>query len=408
MPPPIAPTPAPSNDFADRPGWLVPLTLGLVGVFAFLQVYSVQSILPDLRRDLNASVVEIGTAVGATVLAVALISPLMGMVSDALGRKWLVVTSVFALGLPTAAMMGVDTVQGLTVLRFVQGLAVPGVTAVTIAYIGEEFRGATMARVMAVYITGSVLGGFLGRFLLGHLTEAMGWRAGFGVLATLNLLGGVLILRVLPASRHFVPGTRLAEAVRMLTSLLHNAGLQTACALGFTVLFAQVGMFTYVNFHLAAAPYHFSAAQLANVFAVYLVGVVVTPLAGWLIPRLGARRTILLSVGLSALGVALTLLPTALGIVAALTLASCGTFITQSATVSFIAYRVTHGRSLASGLYYTAYYGGGFAGAWMGGLAYAGGGWLATVALLMGTQLLGWAIAWRYMPPPLAGAPGPP
>ena len=384
---------ASATDYNDRPGPLLLLTIALAGVFAFLQVYSVQSILPDLQRDLGASVVEIGRAVGATVLAVALVSPLMGMVSDALGRKALVVASVFVLALPTAAMIGVHTAHGLTVWRFVQGLAVPGVTVVAIAYIGEEFRAAAMVRVMTLYITGSVLGGFLGRFLLGHLTDYMSWRAAFGVMAALNVAGGVLVWRVLPPSRHFVADRQVASALATLTSLLRHPALQAAGALGFTALFAQVGMFTFVNFHLAAAPYRFSPADLANVFAVYLLGVVVTPLAGRWIPRLGARRTILLSVGLSALGVLLTLLA----------LASCGTFITQSATLSFIAYRIDHGRSLASGLYYTAYYAGGFCGAWLGGMAYAQGGWPGTVALLLATQALGWWVAWRFMAPPPAG-----
>lgn len=404
---PAAQNPASACDFNDRPGPLLLATLALVGVFAFLQVYSVQSILPELQRDLGASVVEIGSAVGATVLAVALVSPLMGMLSDALGRKWLVVASVLLLALPSLLMMGVGTVRGLTVLRFLQGLAVPGVTVVTLAYIGEEFRRAALARVMAVYVTGNVLGGFLGRFLLGHLTELMGWRPAFGVLAALNLAGAVLVWRVLPASRHFRANARLGAALGTLLALLRNPALQAACALGFTVLFAQVGMFTYVNFHLAAAPYHFGPAALANVFAVYLVGVLVTPLAGRLIPRFTARRTLLASVLVSVLGVLLTLLPSAGGIVLALTLASCGTFITQSATVSYIAYRVTEGRSLASGLYYTAYYTGGFCGAWIGGFAYHHGGWPGTVALLAATQVLGWLVAWRFIAaPPAAPRPG--
>lgn len=394
----------PPHAYNDYPGPLLLLTIALVGVFAFLQVYSVQSILPELQRDLQATVVEIGQAVGATVLAVALVSPLMGMVSDALGRKALVVGSVFALALPTAAMMGVQTVHGLTLWRFVQGLAVPGVTVVAVAYIGEEFRGAAMVRVMTLYITGSVLGGFLGRFLLGHLAEHMSWRAAFGVMALLNGAGAVLMWRVLPRSSHFVANRQFASALATLGELMRHPALQAAGALGFTTLFAQVGMFTFVNLHLAAAPYDFSPANLANVFAVYLIGVVVTPLAGRWISRLGARRTILLSVALSALGVLLTLLPSVTGIVAALAMASCGTFITQSATLSFIAYRIDHGRSLASGLYYTAYYAGGFTGAWLGGYAYAQGGWTGTVALLLATQALGWVVAWRFIPAPPAPA----
>jgi len=85
-------------------------------------------------------------------------------------------------------------------------------------------------------------------------------------------------------------------------------------------------------------------------------------------------------------------------IVLALAVAACGVFVTQSATMSFIAHRVTSGRSLASGLYYGAYYCGGFAGAWGGGIAYTWGGWPGTVAALVAVQAVGWLIAWRFMP----------
>lgn len=398
------PVPAPSAEFNDRPGLLLKLTMGLVGVFAFIQVYSIQSILPQLQRDLNASVVEIGSSVGMTVLAVALISPFVGMLSDAIGRKWLIIGSVFALAIPTALMPLVETVHGLLVLRFLQGLAVPGVSVVAIAYIGEEFRGSTMVRIVTLYVSGSVLGGFLGRFILGHLTEYMAWQSAFGVMAVLNLAGAVIVWRGLPDSRHFVANARFRSSMATLGQLLHNPALQTACALGFAVLFAQIGLFTFINLHLAAEPYHFSPGQLANIFAVYLLGVAVTPLAGRIIPRIGVRRAVLSMLAVSACGVMLTLAQPSWAIVVALAIAACGTFITQSATMSFIAYRITQGRSLASGLYYSAYYCGGFTGAWLCGVAYAWGGWAGTVAVLLAAQALGGLIVWRFMPGPPAAA----
>ena len=51
----------------DRPQPLLLLAISLIGVFAFLQVYSVQAVLPILMHDLQASEVQVGLAVGATV-----------------------------------------------------------------------------------------------------------------------------------------------------------------------------------------------------------------------------------------------------------------------------------------------------------------------------------------------------
>ena len=72
---------------------------------------------------------------------------------------------------------------------------------------------------------------------------------------------------------------------------------------------------------------------------------------------------------------------------------SSGVFITQSATIGYIATNVSEGRSLASGLYYMGYYAGGTAGAWACGLAYAYGEWSATVTLLVVVQIIALLIA---------------
>ena len=380
------------------PGPLLLLTVALIGVFAFLQVYSVQAILPLLLRDFGATVVQGGHIVGATVLAVALVSPFMGLLSDAIGRKRLIVGSVFFLGLATAAICGASSIGQMVVLRFLQGLAVPGISVVLIAYLGEEWRGRGMARAMSFYVAGTVLGGFLGRFLLGHLSEWMPWRHAFLVLAVPNILGAMLVARVLPASRHFVPNPDASAGLHMLLQHLRNRSVLAACALGMCVLFSLVGCFTFINLHLADAPYRLSTAQLGNVFAVYLLGVLITPLTGRLLPRLGFRRTMLLALGLSLCGLLLTLQPVVSGIIAGLAVMSSGVFITQSATISFVASRVEKSRSLASGLYYMAYYCGGFIGAWVCGLAYVRGQWSATVAALLCAQVLGLLIVWQWMP----------
>lgn len=389
-------------EYNEKPSLWLKLTIALLGLFAFIQVYSVQSILPQLQQDLNASVVEIGNAVGMTVLAVALISPFTGMLSDAVGRKWLIVLSVFLLAVPTALMVQVESISGLLTLRFLQGLAVPGVTVVAVAYIGEEFKPPVLFRLVTIYVSGCVMGGFLGRFLLGHLVEYMSWRHAFAIMAVLNLAGAVAILKGLPKSKNFVANHNVKSSLVTLGQLLCNPALQAACALGFTVLFALVAEFTYINLHLAAEPYNFSSGDLANIFTVYLLGVVITPMAGRIIPKIGARRTILLAVAISACGILFTLVNPAWGIIIAIAASACGVFITQSATMSFIAYRVTYGRSQASGLYYSAYYCGGFVGAWVCGFAYEFGHWPATVAVLVAMLCVGWFIAWRFMPNPVA------
>lgn len=373
------------------------LAVFVIGMFAFIQVYSLQAILPILMQEFHATPDEIGFTVGATVLAVALMSPFMGMLSDAIGRKNVIVASLLFLMLPTAVMGFVPSLNLMNVCRFLQGLAVPGITVVLIAYIGEEFSGRDMTKLMSLYVAGTVLGGFSGRFILGHLTEIMTWQQAFWVMAAMMVVGVALAITQLPASKNFVPNRQLKPVLQGLWSHLHNRYVLSAMLLGACVLFSLVGCFTFINLHLAIEPYNLNSSQLANVFMVYLIGMVITPLSTKILTRFGAKKTALMAVSVSIVGVLGTLFDSLWAIVAALAVMSSGVFITQSATISYIAKNVTQNRSLASGLYYMGYYAGGTIGASVCGLAYAHGQWLATVFTLLAVQVFALLVAFGVM-----------
>lgn len=375
------------------PSWVLKLTIGLIGMFAFLQVYSIQAILPVLMMDFTATEVQAGMIVGATILAIAIMSPFLGMLSDAVGRKSFIVGALLFLAIPTALIAQSPNIGWMGMWRFMQGLSVPGITVVTIAYIGEEFEGRALTELMSFYVSGSVLGGFMGRFLLGHLHELIGWRAGYYVMAGMTLIGALWVGKMLPASRHFIANPKFRSAMQTLGEHLVNRYVVTSCLLGACVLFSLVGCFTFINLHLADTPYELSTGALANIFAVYLIGVVITPLSTTLLRRFGSARTVRVAVIISMFGVLLTLVTPLWGIVLGLAIMSSGVFITQAATISYIAVNVKKGRSLASGLYYMGYYAGGTMGAWLCGIAYARGQWSLTVWLLLFVQVLALLVA---------------
>ena len=364
------------------------ITVLITGALAFVQVYSIQSILPVLMQEYHVSAAAVGSTVGATIFAVSIMSPFMGMISDALGRKRFIVGSILFIAVPTILLAFSHSIEMLWWLRFAQGLAVPGITVVLLAYIGEEFSGAERVKLMTFFVSGTVLGGFLGRFILGYLTEFMSWRHGFMVMGMVSLLGAFMVWYNLPKSAKFVAKPQIHTAMITLWNHLHNRHILAACALGFCVLFSLVGCFTYINLYLDRPPYSLSSAQLADIFAVYLIGMIITPLSARLIVRFGTNFTVLLAMSMSIIGMLMTLLHPLWLIVLALAFMSSGIFITQSATISYISSNVSEGRSLASGLYYMIYYAGGFTGSWLCGHAFEEGGWFMTTVTLVAVQLL--------------------
>ena len=382
-----------ANHSLNKPSLVLKLTISLIGVFAFLQVYSIQAILPVLIVEFGATEVQAGMVVGATILAIAIMSPFLGMLSDAVGRKSFVVGALVFLTLPTALIAQSPDIEWIALWRFTQGLSVPGITVVIIAYIGEEFEGQSITELMSFYVSGAVLGGFMGRFLLGHLHEFFGWRNAYYVLTVLTILSALWVAKTLPKSKHFEANPNFRSIIKTLSAHLVNRYVVTACLLGACVLFSLVGCFTFINLYLADSPYDLGTGALANIFAVYLIGVIITPFSTILLRRFGSARTIIVAVIVSMTGVLLTLATPLCIIVIGLGIMSSGVFVTQSATISYIAVNVKQGRSLASGLYYLFYYTGGTLGAWLCGLAYAYGQWRLTVWLLLFVQVLALLIA---------------
>ncbi|MDR1162909.1 MAG: MFS transporter [Candidatus Accumulibacter sp.] len=367
----------------------------LTGFFGFLNIYSAQSILPLIIETFHATPVQAGITVGATIFAIALLSPFIGMLSDAIGRKSLLCASFFMLAVPTALIPTVSDLRTVIVLRFLQGLFVPGIIVVILAYIAEEFDKDMVPRMSSIYMGGSVMGGFSGRFITGHLAHLVGWQNAFFTLAVSILVGALLMVFFLPPSRNFTPNRNFMGALKIFAKHIRNARLIAACSVGFCVLFSLVGVFTYVNLPLVRPPYNLSVAAIANIFCVYLVGVVITPISGRFIARFGFRRVLLCALFISMSGAFLTLASPLLLIIAGLIVCSSGVFVCQSTTISFIADSVDEGRSLASGLYFMSYYGGGAAGSWVAGVAYENlGGWPGSVATVVAVQCIAAAIAW--------------
>jgi MFS transporter, YNFM family, putative membrane transport protein len=363
-------------------------TMALVGFCAFLNLYMTQPLLPMLRALFNVSAKEASMTVSASVLAVAIASPVMGMISDAFGRKKIIVLSLLGLSVFTTLGAAASTLHMLILIRFFQGLFIPGVVATTIAYITEESAAGAMSTTMAVYVTGTVVGGFCGRFICGLSASHFGWRSPFLILGGLTFLGSLSVQHYLPLAKNFKRQTDPAESLRSLWMHLHNPQLLAIYAVAFHVLFSFVGAFTYIIFYLAAPPFHLKSAALGSLFFVYLIGAVITPSSGKLIDRIGNRKTISMAVLFSSLGLSLTLIGNLWIVITGLGLFCTGVFICQASCSGQVGKAAKTARSSAAGLYVSVYYAGGGVGGVLLGYVWEWGGWPACVTTIVALEIL--------------------
>jgi YNFM family putative membrane transporter len=364
------------------------IAIMLAGVCTFLNVYCTQPLLPLLRHVFSASELQVSLTVAATIIGVALAAPFTGLIAERRGRKKVIVPSLFLLTLPTALAGTSASLTQLIFWRFAQGIFVPGIIAVMLAYINEEWAGRGVGRAMSSYITGTVIGGFLGRFISGVVATHVNWRASFFIIAALNLTGAILVRSWLPLATKFVKAEHLRQAFSDMARHFRNPHLLANFGMGFMVLFSLVGCFTYANFYLAAAPFHLNAAQLGSIFFVYLLGVVVTPQSGRLLDRFGFRSVAFLYCGMMIAGLLLTLAKSLALVITGLAIFSSGVFVAQAAASVQTGTIAGRARSSAAGLYVTFYYLGGSIGSILTDYFWQWRRWPGCVALLGITSLI--------------------
>jgi len=168
---------------------------------------------------------------------------------------------------------------------------------------------------------------------------------------------------------------------------LKNPPLRASFAIGFCILFAFIGTFTYVNFVLVQPPFGIGAMMLGFVYFVFLPAIATTPLASRAVKRFGTRMAFWGALAAAGLGLPLLVLPNLPSVLIGMVLVGVGTFFAQACATGFVGRAAASDRGAASGLYLACYYFGGLAGAAILGQIFDRFGWTACVAGV-GTSLI--------------------
>jgi YNFM family putative membrane transporter len=386
------------------------LALFSAGFATFGLLYCVQPLMPEFSREygINEATSALSLSLSTGVLAFAML--FMGGVSDALGRKSVMVVSLLSSALLVLLSTRVHGWPSLLALRMLLGLTLSGVPVVAMTYLAEEMHHDSIGLGMGLYISGNAIGGMSGRLIAGVLADFFGWRIGMGTVALVGLLAGLLFWRSLPPSRHFVARPlRLRSLFGRFVGLFRDPGLPWLFAEGFLLLGAFVTVYNYLGYRLLAPPYNLSQAVVGLVFSIYLIGTFSSTWMGHLAGRLGRRKVLWTAFALMLAGVLLTAASALPLILLGIVAITFGFFGGHSIVSSWVGRRAGAAKAQGSSMYLFSYYmGSSIAGA-SGGLFYAAHGWNGVVGFVGVLVLGGLLIAWRlYRLPPLEGVPTPP
>lgn len=376
----------------------VTLALFSAGLATFAQLYCVQPILPMLSHqfDVTPAMSSVSLSISTACMAIGLL--ITGPISDAIGRKPMMVGALVLAAVCTVASAMMTSWGGILVMRALLGLSLSGLAAVAMTYLSEEMHPGVLAFSMGLYISGNSIGGMSGRLLTGVITDISSWRVALMSIGCCALAAAFMFWKILPASRHFRPVPLRPKAL-LINFRLHfrDKGLPLLFIIGFLVMGAFVTLFNYIGYRLLHGPYNMSQATVGLISVVYLAGSWSSPKAGALSAKYGRGPVFLFSTGMMLAGVILSLFASVWLILPGLLMFTGGFFAAHSIASSWIGIRARRAKGQASSMYLFCYYCGSSIAGTSGGIFWKNYGWPGVAGFIAVLLLLALAVGYKLM-----------
>lgn len=169
-------------------------------------------IAPSLKDTWGLAPAQLAPVFGAGLFGLMIGSLVFGPIADALGRKRVLLMSVFVFGACTLASAYSTSIEMLTALRFLTGLGLGGAMPTCITLTSEYSPARRRMIMVTLSWSGFTAGLALGGLLAGQIIPVFGWR---GVL----FLGGIVPLAMLPLLAWYLP-----ESARFMASRPEHQG----------------------------------------------------------------------------------------------------------------------------------------------------------------------------------------
>ncbi|WP_419769388.1 MAG: MFS transporter [Candidatus Marinarcus sp.] len=358
----------------------------------FSTIYTPQAILPVLKHTFHISVLETNLLLSGMLFVLMFSTPFYAPISNRFGKKRIMVFCTFFLFLSVLLSSMSSNFYVLLFSRFLQGIFVPGITAIMLSYVQEIYPKSHRGFGMGIYMAATSFGAVVGRLLAGWITFLYSWKIAFLLFAILLAIAFITMIFALPVSETKIANKRVINK-EVLFSFLSNTKILSVLLIPTVVFFSFMGISTFATYHLAQAPFNLDASQLGNVFLVLLLGVIISPLAGRYSDIIGRVRILFFGICILIVGIFLTFSSSITFVIAGIGLVTIGMFSVQSVTPTYLGELVPENKATVSILYQSFFYLGGCLGTFIPSLAweyynYIGVAILCIILLLFGSIFL--------------------
>lgn len=354
----------------------IAFSMFLAGLSCFALLYYLQPLLPLLSQTFSLSMATSSLSMSFTTIGMA-VGLFVGMFSaDTVGRKKVIVGSLFLASLAGVVSSWVTTFYLLVILSAVKGFFLSGAASVSLAYINEEVTDRNKGKVTGLYIAGGAVGGMSGRVISAYLGATYSWDIASLVVSLLCSVFVFVILWKSPWSRNFTPRRKTFKSLFVSNlQLLTDRVLLTYCFVGALMMGVFVSLYNYVGFYLDKPPFGFSSAYIKNIYLLYVLGLIGSVGIDFLYRFFTKNRLLIIVLCLSALGLLLMYVASIYAVTFGLGLITMGFFITHVVCSYLISNINPQKRSVAIAVYLLLYYAMSSFWGWASGVILGNFGW---------------------------------
>ncbi|WP_456275927.1 MFS transporter [Bacillus sp. AK128] len=266
---------------------LIAALLVVTGVFVASNIYTLIPIYDVLSQDLNTttSVIALGSTSFTLCYAVGLL--IFGSLSDAIGRKPILIIGMLIFALTSLLVAFADSKTMIILTRGLQGFAGGSFAPIAFAYTFDLYKGKYLALILSLINTGFLVAGILGQLISASITAHYSWEHVFYFFSIIYLSVFILSLKLLPQQTAEVkPSFHPIKSIKLFARLLKSRNLLLCYLITFSLLLTPLSFYDTLNQYLS--PYH-TADELFTLRAIALLGTVLSLFGGFINDRFGLK-----------------------------------------------------------------------------------------------------------------------
>lgn len=342
-----------------------------IGTAVMTLLYSVQPLMRTIGLEFGVPAAQTAFLMSATTVGIALFVLIWGGLAARIGERYIIIGGMFVSAITSLLIPFAFNWAMVIILRAIQGIAIAGPAAATLAWIANHIQPTAIARISGYYIAATTVGGMTGRLLTGWVNQFTDWRTAIFFVAGFSAILGFVSHLMLPRD-----AKRRTKRPRdkQHDSPWRSRQRHISYAMIFFAMFVFVGMYNVLGYRLAEEPWYLGTGAISLFFLTYLAGTFTSSEVGNFLARWGTRRVMAGGFATMTLGVGLTYPAHLVTYILGLLLMSAGYFAMHSLASSRAAY-FHPSRGRGSGTYLMNYYLGSSVGALLFGAAWDSNGW---------------------------------